>query len=488
MKKNECYDFEIVDIENLRDENNEVDVDKKITDSKERLKETEVTFNEIIQKINEGCTVSEDHKVSFAAVGLIKKYLEQKGEKKLTGFSKMVNEHFGMLQELHIDDVVEKKIEKINNLIHQFGELFAVILRDFAQKTSHDKNVNLDLKCPLIALISSDDSFIGKDDIDLQDHTTDIYDSNSKTVKDSDTEKKDEKNRKNAREKKESFDKAEHSNEKSANISININGKCADVLFVLDASGSMRPCFEKLCDNISKFVEPFKEKGFESLRLGLLAYSAIKNRSGEPKYKYLYRNNFLCPDNKRNMVYLYGDESVSGSKFFIEATTENGIKSFCDRLKQIKCRGDEDTAFALDCAGDFPFKPLNKARRSIILFTDEPMDDGVAKMESLGENCEILKQVVSKIVDRHISLYYFGPQCKGVDCISEYSRVIVRNIEYTNKDFEKSGIWDSLDFSDILDKLGQTISSSALLTGGEPAFQKAVYGQDKWVEDIWWLL
>ena len=47
--------------------------------------------------------------------------------------------------------------------------------------------------------------------------------------------------------------------------------KCADVVFVVDASASMRPCFEQLKSSIKKFVLPFTQAGYDYLRLGLLA-------------------------------------------------------------------------------------------------------------------------------------------------------------------------------------------------------------------------
>ena len=46
-----------------------------------------------------------------------------------------------------------------------------------------------------------------------------------------------------------------------------------DILFVVDASDSMSPCFQKLRDNLRRFIQPLNQASFE-IRYGLLAYNA----------------------------------------------------------------------------------------------------------------------------------------------------------------------------------------------------------------------
>lgn len=260
-------------------------------------------------------------------------------------------------------------------------------------------------------------------------------------------------------------------------------GSRADVLFVVDASGSMRPCFDQLIAHIKRFVEPFKESGFTSLRLGLLAYSANKNRSAQ---KIVYRNMFLCPDSANNMSVLYGDHDLASRKFFTNgASIEDNVNQFVRRLERIKCLGDEDTPFAMDCAADFPFEPLSATRRVVILFTDERIEEGVLQMKSVGENFETLEKIMEKFNQRHISLYFFGPHSPATEVVEDYPRVFFKDVVACQERRDDSETWDSLDISRVMDGLGKSISASALGATEEADFARATYGQDSWSEDSW---
>lgn len=260
-------------------------------------------------------------------------------------------------------------------------------------------------------------------------------------------------------------------------------GNRADVLFVLDASASMRPCFDQLKTHIKRFVVPFKDAGFSSLRLGLLAYSANKNYTTK---KYVYRNRFLSPHKASNMSILYGDSKTASTIFFTSPTDiEAGVNQFVHRLDEIICKGDEDTPFALDCAADFPFEPLNTTRRVVILFTDERMDEGVTKMGSLGERFETLDKIMDKISQRHISLYYFGPHSAATDVIQDYPRVFFKDVIADQDRQSPTETWDGLDIEHVMESLGKSISSSVLSGAEEPATTRAIYGQDSWEVDSW---
>lgn len=257
-------------------------------------------------------------------------------------------------------------------------------------------------------------------------------------------------------------------------------GKCADVVFVIDASGSMRTCFDQLRANIRKFVEPFREEGFDSLRLGLLAYSANIDRTAK---KCIYRNIVIGGEGVPAMKALYGSVPPRDDLFFTRS--KDGAvdaESFMHRLDGIRCKGDEDTVFALDCAADFPYGPLDSTRRVMVLFTDEKIEDGVLKQESVGENFSQVEKVMKKIVDRHISLYAFAPASPVTDMIAEFSRVFLTVVpEFTP---EAKDTWANIDFARILEMMGKSVSSS-LSGGNEKDFGRAVFGQNTWGDDRW---
>lgn len=259
--------------------------------------------------------------------------------------------------------------------------------------------------------------------------------------------------------------------------------KRADVVFVVDASDSMKPCFDQLRKNIKKFVQPFKEEGFESLRLGLLAYNA-----GPSNGKWVYRNTFVNGDAPENMQVLYGDDENAKETLF----TRSGdgfvdVDTFCNRLDQINCCADENTPLALDCAGDFPFEPICTTRRIIVVFTDEKMEDGVLKNDCIGDNYSELEKVMEKIINqRHSTLYYFGPQCTAVEeLLQDYPRVFVTNVKDYQEREEGEDIWADIDFEKILEGMAKSISQSVLQVVDEGDYDRAVYGQDKWDLETW---
>ena len=258
--------------------------------------------------------------------------------------------------------------------------------------------------------------------------------------------------------------------------------KRADVLFVIDASDSMKPCFDRLRENIKKFVEPFKEEGFESLRLGLLAYNA-----GPSNGQWVYRHTFVNGDAPENMNILYGEDDDAKDTLF----TRSGdgfvdVETFCNRLDQIQCCADENTPLALDCAADFPFEPIGTTRRIIVLFTDEKLEDGVLREEALGDNCSTLEKIMDKISrERHISLYYFGPQCEGAEIMSEYSRVFVNFVKEYKEREDGEDIWAEINFEEILTSMAKNISRSVLQVIDEGDYAKAVFGQDQWNLRAW---
>ena len=258
--------------------------------------------------------------------------------------------------------------------------------------------------------------------------------------------------------------------------------KRADVVFVVDASDSMKPCFDQLRNSIKKFVEPFREEGFTSLRLGLLAYNA-----GPSNGKWVYRNTFINGDAPENMNILYGnDEDAQESLFTRSGDGFVDVETFCNRLDSIKCCADENTPLALDCAGDFPFEPICTTRRIIVVFTDEKLEDGVLKQEAIGENCSELEKVMEKIINqRHATLYYFGPQCEGVEMMEEYSRVFVTEVKEYKERAEGEDVWANIDFERILEGMAKSISQSVLQVVDEGNYSKAVYGQDKWNLEAW---
>lgn len=256
--------------------------------------------------------------------------------------------------------------------------------------------------------------------------------------------------------------------------------KRADVVFVIDASESMKPCFNKLREALKSFIQPFREEGFDSLRLGLLAYNA-----GPHNGHWVYRHTFISGNDPNNMKILYGEDEEAKESLFTRAGDPD-IDSFCRRLNSITCGGDENSPLALDCAADFPFEPLCSTRRVIVMFTDEKFETGVLKQEPLGENCSVFERVMKKIEERHITLYLFAPQCEATDVAAEFPRVYLKEVPaFEEGQSGRTDTWDHIDFEKVLEVIGRNVSGSVLQVVNEDPFNRAVYEQDKWELSNW---
>ena len=168
--------FEIIDKENLlKYEGKTADIERKIDESEDRLKEKEEALRNIIQKINAGKTVPEDHIESCFTVKLIKEFCKQEGteENKLLNFSRKIDclnheVHESLNEDDGEDHSIEQELEDRNNLIHQYGELFALVLRDLNPETQYDKRPRLNLDYPLIDLMNFCASLSEKNDHDTE--------------------------------------------------------------------------------------------------------------------------------------------------------------------------------------------------------------------------------------------------------------------------------------------------------------------------------
>lgn len=231
-----------------------------------------------------------------------------------------------------------------------------------------------------------------------------------------------------------------------------------DLVLVVDASDSMKPCFEHLKQNLSALISPLVQAKF-IVRFGLLGYAAGKDRSG----KIIYDHTFIGGSGYDLLKNLYSIQ-LNPNSFFTK-----DIHLLKTTLSNLTPQGNEDTFLALDIASDFPFGPKNTTRRVIALFTDEKMEDGIKEHEPASK----LEELIAKIYSRGISLFYFGPHSSHLDDLSSIPGCQVTPVN------SGDGLKD-LDFSKLLEQIGKAISMSKLQSGFENTWNKAIYGQDRW--------
>lgn len=230
-----------------------------------------------------------------------------------------------------------------------------------------------------------------------------------------------------------------------------------DLVFLIDASDSMRPCFDGLREHLQALVQPLQQTSF-NLRLGMLAYNCERQSGG-----YVYQLRFIDPGVTGLEIYSEAPQSIAPRVF------TSDVRQFVAALGQVEVGGDEDTLMALDTALDLPFGDIRDTRRVIALFTDEKVETGVRGAAGAKEN---LDAIVDKIMARKVMLFGYMPECAAADRLSEAEKSEIDCLDL------KKG-FANVDFDKLLRGLGKSISvSQAPLKGSGETWKRALFGQD----------
>ena len=234
--------------------------------------------------------------------------------------------------------------------------------------------------------------------------------------------------------------------------------KKVDLVFVIDASESMRPCLKGLAAHLEEVLRPLQGQSME-VRFGLVACSCGKGDAGSP----IYQLTSLASSWVEMFDTLYhGGGSAQGALFTADPD------ALSRRLGQVQVIGDENHLFALDCALDFPFGPVSTTRRVVALFSDEKIEDGMLQP---GEAESMIPKLIEKMTARRVLLFGSLPGSPALDALGSAEGAQIETV--TGGD----GL-ASVNFGKLLAQMAKTISICSL-QGNEGAFQKALYGQDK---------
>lgn len=237
-----------------------------------------------------------------------------------------------------------------------------------------------------------------------------------------------------------------------------------DIVLVVDTSDSMRNCFDQLRLHLDSLFNPM-QGNVSKVRYALVGVSASKSGGSE-----VYHVDFL---HGRWDYKLYSQSPNDGdphNKYFTDDPSE--IKQALDCLEP---SGDEDMLLALDIAADLPFGPVNNTKRVIALFSDEKFETGV----SGASKNHLIPALREKLMARHIQLFAAVPEGDAANQLAETDR---SEIEFVDGG---SGL-RSVDFSRLLGQMGKSVSGSSLQATSEPPYQRAIFGQDKWVPSFGW--
>lgn len=243
----------------------------------------------------------------------------------------------------------------------------------------------------------------------------------------------------------------------------------ADIVFCMDASGSMEPSFDGVRNHVFKLLDELDSDLQRSwdVRFDFLAYQTAYCNCGKVGMSFYTVNqkNFGI----LKALYHQGDLDANevGDQFF---TTD--LELFRKRLGKITCEGDETTAVALDMAADFPFRDASTCHRVVILLTDEALDTGT----SVEQSNEKLMELAQKFQERRIALYMITPQCDAYDTLSQIDKC-----EWTIVDDGNTGL-RNVDFAKLMQSIGKSVSVSQT-TMGKSIDPKPLYHEDQW-EDL----
>lgn len=237
--------------------------------------------------------------------------------------------------------------------------------------------------------------------------------------------------------------------------------KNVDVVFVVDASASMKPTFDQLRKHINSMLTPIIKSG-SNVRLGLVAHRAGETDDGGAVYQFSGIGGHSVID----ALYQKSPNDSDEQGLFTR-----DLKIFVESLDRISPAGDEETLIALDCALDFPFGPLASTKRVLVLLTDEPLEDGVSR----GECGDKIMELIEKVHARHINMFLVLPESEQANRLVYADRAEVEFIQGGD------GL-ASVRFDLLLGQIGKSISVPSLQTTTEPAFKRALYDQNQWAD------
>ena len=234
-----------------------------------------------------------------------------------------------------------------------------------------------------------------------------------------------------------------------------------DVVFCLDASGSMAPCIDAVRKNLDAFLDALGGDVNRKMdcRLDFLAHSCGEDGG-------LVRSQSLRKSGADLIQALYG-QAPQPAAFF--TTDRDAIRR---GLQEVKVYGDEAMLIALDMALDFPWRPQAGCHRVVVLLTDEPLEANAIWPAQQAK----LDAIIDKVQKLGVKLYLVGPASPGMDTLAEADKCLYQKATQT---YDGLG---SIDFNKILGQIGKSVSSSILQARPETSVKRALFGQDEWVE------
>ena len=238
----------------------------------------------------------------------------------------------------------------------------------------------------------------------------------------------------------------------------------ADIVFCMDASGSMSSAFDGVKKHVNSMLESIKSdlQMQWDVRFDFLAYANTSmmmrlrtlNYSGKDVIDAIYNGG-----PKKGLFQL---GQGGGADLFT-----SDLDKFKKELGEVECEGDEATGLALDIAADFPFRDSATCHRVVVLLTDEPVADG----KFVSATAEKIMALAKKYQDRKIALFMVTPPCDTFDTLSQIDKC-----EWT---IDESHGLERIDFAKLMQTIGKSVSISQTSQGGA-ASPSPLFCESKW--------
>jgi len=203
----------------------------------------------------------------------------------------------------------------------------------------------------------------------------------------------------------------------------------ADIVFCIDTSGSMSPCFEGVKEHVSDFVSGIQSDLQKPMdyRVGLVAAGCLE---------------FQHTD--------FTDRSEQFASWVSQAELSGG---------------NELTLPAIDMCLDMEWR--HGAHKVVVVLTDEPVAGG----DQVEFQLSRLDELCAKVEALKVMLFIVAPPCPTYERLGNLDKAIYQ--ELTGQDFEGE------DFHELMEQIGKTVSASTPVGGqqqGAVSVTRDLYG------------
>lgn len=237
--------------------------------------------------------------------------------------------------------------------------------------------------------------------------------------------------------------------------------QCADIVFCIDASGSMQHTFNEVCKHIGDLIDSL-QGGSQmkwDVRFDFLAFS-----SGNDMH--LFSSVNLSGVGLMEALYKKAGNNQEEVRLFTR-----DIEKFKTALRHVEVGGEESHLLALDCALDYPWRSGDDCHRVVVLLSDEPVETGIL----VADQIRAVPDMIDKLHSKKIKLFIIAPESDTFYELSSADRS-----EYEIVDGQQHDGLKNVNFSKMLAAIGKSVSVSQTSIGASNA-PLPLFKQDGWI-------